>query len=63
MFLGGNAVNRSKWPLVAGVAVVGALAGVALGGRPTTLPTVTIPAETPVPDSTVADTTPSDTGA
>lgn len=56
-------MNRSKWPLIAGVAVVGALAGVALGGRPTTLPTVTIPAGTPSPDTTVADTTPPDTGA
>jgi len=56
-------VNRSKWPLIAGVAVVGALAGVALGGRPTTLPTVTIPEGTPAPDTTVDDTTPPDTGA
>jgi hypothetical protein len=63
VFLGGGIVNRSKWPLVAGVAVVGALAGVALGGRPTTLPTVTIPVGTPAPDTTVADTTPPDTGA
>ena len=37
-------MNRSKWPLVTGVIVVGALAGVALGGRPTTLPQVKIPA-------------------
>jgi hypothetical protein len=63
VFLGGSIVNRSKWPLVAGVAIVGALAGVALGGRPTTLPTVTIPAGTPSPDTTVDDTTPPDTGA
>ena len=39
-------MNRSKWPLVTGVVVVGALAGVALGGRPTTLPEVKIPATT-----------------
>ena len=63
MLLGGGIVNRSKWPLVAGVAVVGALAGVALGGRPTTLPTVSIPAGTPAPDTTVPDTTTPDTGA
>ena len=49
-------MNRSKWPLVAGVAVVGALAGVALGGRPTTLPEVNIPASTSSPDTTVAPT-------
>jgi len=63
VLLGGGIVNRSKWPLIAGVAMVGALAGVALGGRPTTLPTVTIPEGTPAPDTTVDDTTPPDTGA
>jgi hypothetical protein len=47
-------MNRSKWPLVTGVVVVGALAGVALGGRPTTLPEVKVPVTT-VPAST--DTT------
>ena len=39
-------MKRSKWPLVSGVVVVGALAGVALGGRPTTLPEVKVPAST-----------------
>lgn len=39
-------MKRKTWPLVLGVVVVGALAGLALGGRPTTLPTVQIPPST-----------------
>ncbi|MFZ4719501.1 MAG: hypothetical protein ACOYMR_08745 [Ilumatobacteraceae bacterium] len=46
-------MKRSKWPLVSGVVVVGALAGVALGGRPTTLPEVKVPATTVAPDGSV----------
>ena len=56
-------MNKSKWPLVGGVVVVGALAGLALGGRPTTLPEVNIPVTTstvPTGDSVapiITDTT------
>jgi hypothetical protein len=53
-------VNKSKWPLVGGVVVVGALAGLALGGRPTTLPEVNIPVTTstvPTGDTGVAPIT------
>lgn len=51
-------MNKSKWPLVGGVVVVGALAGLALGGRPTALPDVTIPVTTPAPtDGTDTSTT------
>ena len=46
-------MKRKAWPLVLGVIVVGALAGLALGGRPTTLPKVQIPV-------TAASTLPSD---
>ncbi len=49
MYLGGCVVNRSKLPLLGGVVVVGALAGLALGGRPTTLPDVNIPVTTAAP--------------
>lgn len=50
-------MNRSKWPLVTGVVVVGALAGVALGGRPTTLPEVNIPVTTVTDTTTPTETT------
>ena len=55
-------MNRSKWPLVTGVVVVGALAGVALGGRPTTLPEVKVPVTT-VPASTDSTAPTETTGA
>ena len=42
----GRIMKRKTWPLVLGVILVGALAGLALGGRPTTLPAVVIPAAT-----------------
>lgn len=50
-------MNKSKWPLVGGVVVVGALAGLALGGRPTDVPDVSIPVTTAAPADTAVPTT------
>jgi hypothetical protein len=47
-------VKRSKWPLLIGALIIGALAGVALAGRPETLPSVVIPASTVAESTTTA---------